>query len=61
VRGEELRVAGTEAVGPYTLLRVEAGSIDPGIPGQFFMLHPPGTYCHDRCRCASRRQMSWGF
>ena len=40
--GEELRVAGTEAVGPYTLLRVEAGSIDPGVPGQFFMLHPPG-------------------
>jgi len=42
VRGEELRVAGTEAVGPYTLLRLEAGSLDPGVPGQFFMLHPPG-------------------
>jgi len=42
MRGEELRVAGTEAVGPYTLLRVEAGSLDPGVPGQFFMLHPPG-------------------
>jgi len=42
VRGEELRVAGTEAVGPYTLLRVEAGSLDPGVPGQFFMLRPPG-------------------
>jgi dihydroorotate dehydrogenase electron transfer subunit len=42
VRGEELLVAGTEAIGPYTLLRVAAGSIDPGTPGQFFMLHPPG-------------------
>jgi dihydroorotate dehydrogenase electron transfer subunit len=42
VRGEELRVAGTETVGPYTLLRVEAGPIDAGVPGQFFMLHPPG-------------------
>jgi NAD(P)H-flavin reductase len=42
VRGDELRVAGTDAVGPYTLLRVGAGSIDPGVPGQFFMLHPPG-------------------
>jgi dihydroorotate dehydrogenase electron transfer subunit len=42
VRGEELRVAGTETVGPYTLLRVEVGPIDPGMPGQFFMLHPPG-------------------
>ena len=40
--GAELRVAGTEAVGPYTLLRVAAGPIDPGVPGQFFMLHPPG-------------------
>ena len=42
MRGEKLRVAGTEAVGPYTLLRLEAGSLDPGVPGQFFMLHPPG-------------------
>ena len=42
MRGEDLRVAGTEAIGPYTLLRVAAGSIDPGRPGQFFMLHPPG-------------------
>ena len=42
MRGEELRVAGTEAIGPYTLLRVQAGSIDPGVPGQFFMLEAPG-------------------
>ena len=41
-RAAELRVAGTEQVGPYTLLAVEAGPIEPGIPGQFFMLRPPG-------------------
>ena len=37
-----LSVAGSEAVGPYTLLRVERGELDPGIPGQFFMLEAPG-------------------
>jgi dihydroorotate dehydrogenase electron transfer subunit len=39
---ERLRVAGTEDVGPYTLLRLERGGIEPGIPGQFFMLEAPG-------------------
>ena len=37
-----LNVAGVEAVGPYTLLRVTRGGIDPGVPGQFFMLEAPG-------------------
>jgi dihydroorotate dehydrogenase electron transfer subunit len=41
-RSAELRVAGVEAVGPYVLLRVAAGPLEPGIPGQFFMLRPPG-------------------
>lgn len=41
-RRESLRVAGLEAVGPYTLLRLERGGLDPGIPGQFFMLQAPG-------------------
>ncbi|HEY2326144.1 MAG TPA: hypothetical protein VGH52_01530 [Gaiellaceae bacterium] len=36
------RVAGAEAVGPYTLLRLERGGVDPGTPGQFFMLEAPG-------------------
>jgi NAD(P)H-flavin reductase len=31
-----------EPVGLYTLLRVERGPLEPGIPGQFFMLSPPG-------------------
>jgi len=42
VRRESRNVAGSEAIGPYTLLRLERGGIDPGIPGQFFMLQPPG-------------------
>jgi NAD(P)H-flavin reductase len=37
-----LRVAGSEAVGLYTLLRLERGGLDPGDPGQFFMLEAPG-------------------
>jgi len=36
------RVTGTELVGPYTLLRLERGGLDPGVPGQFFMLEAPG-------------------
>jgi NAD(P)H-flavin reductase len=35
-------VVAAEAVGPYTLLRVERGPVDPGEPGQFFMLEAPG-------------------
>jgi NAD(P)H-flavin reductase len=41
-RRERLRIAGSELVGLYTLLRLERGSIDPGVPGQFFMLEAPG-------------------
>ncbi|HWH05276.1 MAG TPA: hypothetical protein VNT23_02430, partial [Gaiellaceae bacterium] len=32
----------TEPVGPYTLLRLAAGGLDAGVPGQFFMLEAPG-------------------
>jgi dihydroorotate dehydrogenase electron transfer subunit len=41
-RRERLRVAGVEGVGPYVLVRVDRGGIDPGVPGQFFMLEAPG-------------------
>jgi NAD(P)H-flavin reductase len=41
-RRERRRVVGSEAVGPYTLVRVDRGSLDPGVPGQFFMLEAPG-------------------
>jgi NAD(P)H-flavin reductase len=36
------RVTGSEPIGPYTLLRLERGGLDPGVPGQFFMLEAPG-------------------
>jgi dihydroorotate dehydrogenase electron transfer subunit len=39
---EALSVVGAEPVGPYTLLRVTRGNLDPGRPGQFFMLEAPG-------------------
>jgi dihydroorotate dehydrogenase electron transfer subunit len=42
LRRERRRVVAAEAVGPYTLLRVERGGIEPGTPGQFFMLEAPG-------------------
>ena len=35
-------VTGVERVGPYTLLRVARGALDPGTPGQFFMVEAPG-------------------
>ena len=37
-----LSVTGSEQVGPYFLVRVERGELDPGHPGQFFMLEAPG-------------------
>src|SRR5207245_8824514 len=36
------QVVAVETIGPYTLLRVRRGFLDPGIPGQFFMLEAPG-------------------
>jgi len=42
MRRERLSVVASERVGPYTLLRVTRGGLDPGIPGQFFMLEAPG-------------------
>jgi dihydroorotate dehydrogenase electron transfer subunit len=39
---ERVRVVTTEAIGVYTLLRVERGTLEPGTPGQFFMLEAPG-------------------
>ena len=41
-RREALRVVANEGVGPYRLIRVERGGLEPGIPGQFFMLEAPG-------------------
>jgi NAD(P)H-flavin reductase len=37
-----LAVVAAEPVGLYTLLRVERGPVEPGAPGQFYMLEAPG-------------------
>jgi NAD(P)H-flavin reductase len=42
LRRERRTVTNREAVGPYTLLCVDRGGLDPGAPGQFFMLEAPG-------------------
>jgi NAD(P)H-flavin reductase len=42
LRREARRVIAAEPVGPYTLLRVERGGLDPDTPGRFFMLEAPG-------------------
>jgi dihydroorotate dehydrogenase electron transfer subunit len=42
MRRERLSVVANEQVGPYTLLRMRRGGIEPGVPGQFFMLEAPG-------------------
>ena len=42
MRRERRNVTGNEKIGPYTLLRVDRGGLDPGTPGQFFMLEAPG-------------------
>ncbi len=42
MRRERLSVVAREALGAYTLLRVCRGGIEPGLPGQFFMLEAPG-------------------
>jgi NAD(P)H-flavin reductase len=42
MRRERLSVLANEQVGPYALLRVRRGNLEPGVPGQFFMLEAPG-------------------
>jgi NAD(P)H-flavin reductase len=41
-RRERRSVLAVEEVGPYALVRLERGGLEPGIPGQFFMLEAPG-------------------
>jgi dihydroorotate dehydrogenase electron transfer subunit len=42
VSPNRLRTVAVEAVGPYALVRFRRGAVEPGIPGQFFMLRPLG-------------------
>ena len=41
-RRERRSVVAAEAVGAYTLVRLDRGGLEPGIPGQFFMVEAPG-------------------
>jgi len=41
-RRERRSVVAVDAFGPYALVRLDRGGIDPGVPGQFFMLEAPG-------------------
>jgi dihydroorotate dehydrogenase electron transfer subunit len=42
LRRELLDIVRVEEVGPYRLLRLRRGRLESGVPGQFFMLSPPG-------------------
>ena len=42
MRRDRLSIVANEEVGPYALLRLARGRLDPGRPGQFFMLEAPG-------------------
>ena len=42
LRRARRQVVAADAVGPYTLLRIERDGLDAGTPGQFFMLEAPG-------------------
>jgi dihydroorotate dehydrogenase electron transfer subunit len=42
MRTSRLTVVSNEAIGPYALVRFGRGGLEPGIPGQFFMLEAPG-------------------
>jgi dihydroorotate dehydrogenase electron transfer subunit len=42
VRREPLTVVANEPIGPYVLVRLKRGGLQPGEPGQFFMLEAPG-------------------
>jgi len=41
-RRERLAVVAVEQIGAYSLVRLRRGGIEPGAPGQFFMLEAPG-------------------
>src|SRR5579862_5350357 len=41
-RRERRSVLAVDEVGPYALVRIDRGALDPGVPGQFFMLEAPG-------------------
>ncbi len=42
MRREAPEVVAVDALGPYRLVRIRRGGLDLGVPGQFFMMSPPG-------------------
>ncbi|MGL6278814.1 MAG: dihydroorotate dehydrogenase electron transfer subunit [Gaiella sp.] len=42
MRRERLTVVANEPVGPYRLVRLSRGGVEPGEPGQLFMVEAPG-------------------
>ena len=42
VRRERLTVVANESIGPYALVRLGRSGLEPGTPGQFFMVEAPG-------------------
>ena len=42
MRSERLTVVANEPIGPYQLVRLRRSRLDPGTPGQSFMLEAPG-------------------
>ena len=42
LRRQRVSVVAVDAIGAYTLLRVRRRGLEPGTPGQFFMLEAPG-------------------
>ena len=61
MRREALIVAGVERIGPYSLVRLKRGSLESGVPGQFFMLSPPGRlFPRPMSLClATRRELTF--
>jgi dihydroorotate dehydrogenase electron transfer subunit len=58
---ERLPVLGADRVGPYTLLRLTRGGLEPGTPGQFFMLEAPGRVLPRPMSLCTARPGELGF
>jgi NAD(P)H-flavin reductase len=60
LRREALSVLAVEPIGLYSLLRVSRRELDPGVPGQFFMLAAPGRVLpRPMSLCAARPGELW--
>ena len=60
LRREALSVLAVEQIGLYSLLRVSRGELEPGVPGQFFMLTAPERVLpRPMSLCAARAGELW--